>query len=131
VFGFGKKEPAEASPEASRAMETRMLEFKQLLETRSLTPANPGLGGFNPLAGSPLAAPPAAMSGGLDGFNSDTARGFLSPLSPTPVSQTSLPGLPTVAPNFSLPSWQTTPPAPEPPRMTLPPPTFNVPQRKF
>jgi hypothetical protein len=131
VFGFGKKEPAESAQEKSRAMETRIQEFKQLLETRSLTPSSPGLAGYNPLVSSPLTAPPAVPSAGLDGFNSDTARGFSSLLSPSPVSQTTLSGLPTAAANIGSPSWQTTLPAPEQPRMTLPAPAFNIPQRKF
>jgi hypothetical protein len=131
ILGFGNKEPTEAALEKSRATEMRMQEFKQLLETRSLTPANPGAGGFNPLISSPLTAPSAVTSAGLDGFNSDTARGFSSSLSPSPVPQTSLPGLPTAGANSGSPSWQPTLPAPESARMTLPPPTFNIPQRKF
>ena len=131
LFGFGKTDATGPTPEQTRAMEARMVEFKQLLVGRSLTPADSGAGGFKPLIGSPLAAPPAVASAGLDGFNGDHTRGGLSPLSPNPVSQASLPGLPTAAANFGSPSWQMTPPVPETPQVTLPPPTFNIPKRKF
>jgi len=131
LFGFGKAD-AGPTPEQTSAVEARMVEFKQLLDGRSLTPADSGAGGFNPLIGSPLAAPPTGASAGLNGFNGDNTRGGLSPLSPNPVSQTSFPGLPTAAANFgSPPSWQMTPPVPETPQVTLPPPTFNIPKRKF
>lgn len=130
IFGFGQTGPAGPPPEKNPAMEARMAEFKQLLEGRSLTPADSGAGGFNALIGSPLAPPPAGAAAGLDGFNGNNTRGGLSPLSPNPVSQASLPGLPTAA-AFGSPSWQITPPVPETPQVTLPPPTFNIPKRKF
>ena len=127
LFGFGKAEPA---PEKSRAMEARMQEFRQLLETRSLTTANPGVGTLNPLSSSSLAAPLTGPSTGIAVPGSDNGRGALTPLAPGSVSQTSLPGLASPPASFGSPSWQT-PPAPETPQMTLPPPTFNIPKRKF
>jgi len=129
IFGFGKTGSADPAPEKNLAMEARMQEFKQLLEGRALTPAGSGAGGFAPLTG--LASPPAVASAGLGGFYGDNTRGGLSPLSPNPVSQLALPGLPAATANFGSPSWQMTPPVPETPQVTLPPPTFNIPKRKF
>lgn len=131
LFGFGKTDSTGPTPEKSRAMETRMQEFKQLLETGSLTSPNPGASKYNPLIGSPVTAPSSVAPAGFDVFSSAGARGALSPLSPSPNSLAPLSGLPTAAANPGLPGWQTPLPAPQTPRMTLPPPTFNIPQRKF
>jgi hypothetical protein len=131
IFGFGKNVPAEAATDKLSAVEARMQEFKQLLETHSVTAGNPGGRGYNPLIGSPLSPPPAAGFAGLDGLNNDSSRGVFKPLSSSPASQNLLPGLPTAAANFDVPSWQNKLSLPETPRMTLPPPTFNIPQRKF
>lgn len=132
IFGFGGTQPAEMSPEKSRAMEMRMQEFKQLLHTRDLAPVDPLGGGLvDPLSSSPLSAPPATLPPGLDGLHNDNTRSVSKPPSPGPSLQSSLPELPTAAGSLNSPSWEKTIPATEPPRMTLPAPTFNVPQRKF
>ncbi|MCU0783150.1 MAG: hypothetical protein MUF81_03710 [Verrucomicrobia bacterium] len=122
LFGFGNADPTGPASEQSRTKETRMQEFKQLLETRSLTPPNPGAGKYNPLSSSPATSPSTVSPPGFDVFSSTGARGALSPLPP---------GLNSLAPLSGLPSWQTPLPTPQTPRMTLPPPKFNIPQRKF
>jgi hypothetical protein len=124
IFGLGKSEASETATEKIRPMEARMNEFKQLLETRSLSPPNTAAGGFNSLIGSAGAAPPTM---GMEGLR----NGGLSGQGASPNTPAATFGSQSAAPGLGSASWQTTVSAPAPARLPLPAPTFNIPQRKF
>jgi hypothetical protein len=123
-FGFGKTESPNNAQEAARAHQARMEEFKQFLDTRSLS--SPTLA-----PGSPLAPPPSAQFGGLGAFSDKGQPGALSPALSSSSPLSPLPSLPSLPTSPGLPTWQSPPPAPPPPHVTLPQSTFSLPQRKF
>jgi len=126
-FGFGNSETFERT----HAQETRMEEFKQLLQSHTLpSSAATGPDLFNGLT---VSTPPGTVPGGLNDFSVSTPQ----PASVNPIPNTvGLPqrplGLPDVTANPGFSSLTSVPLALEPlPRATLPPVTFSPPKRSF
>lgn len=122
LFGFGKIAAPAPGSEQALAREARMQKFKELLEPHSTAMFDSGAPAFTPPA-LPSLTPPADF-----GASPGVAKRS-SPISPPPSS--SAPGLVPTSANPALPSWQTQPPEPKAPALKLPPPGFNIPQRKF
>jgi hypothetical protein len=110
-LGFGNVEAADAM----RAEKTRLQNFKQLLDAGPLAPPiNPGNSSV------PTASPGLSPARRFDSLPGTSSRGsFGSPPSTIPGAPLGLPG-----------SHQNLTPPP-PPRQALPPPTFELPKRKF
>jgi hypothetical protein len=109
-FGFANVE----SPATTRARETRLQDFRELLSppvTRGAA-VNP----FN----SAATAPPGVTPFGMDSLPGATPRGSLP---------TTTVGAPLAFPGSAANRQNLTPPPP--PRMPLPPPAFELPKRKF
>lgn len=128
AFGFGRSEPIEPGSDRSRSVEARNQEFKKLLETGSSPPVHQDAGALNSFISPPFSTPSLLKSGNLGTL---PGAGVSSTLPPNPTSLSPSPILPSVAVSPALPAWQTTPAPVEQPRKVLPPPTFQIPQRKF
>ena len=130
IFGIGKNEATAVETGELTLRETRMQEFKQLLENRSLAMPQPSVGSPNWNAAATL-APTGFASSGLHGANSGGTQVELKPLPSGAGLQKSLLGTPTAAFSAPAPSWQITPLVPEQPSVKNSQPTFSVPKRKF
>jgi len=107
-FGFANFEP----PDVTRARETRLQIYRELLNSGPLTPTV----AVNPLNNSPAAAPGFSPARGLDSLPGETPRVSL------PTTTVGAPqGFPSPGNNHSL-----VPPAPP---LTLPAPKFELPKR--
>ncbi len=115
ILGFGKADSLEKPLVRSAAQEASMLEFRQLLESRS--PTTPPV----TLPSAPVI--PAPFSLGNPGQSLGGARSIVSsPLTPPVAIGVAMPGLSSVSA-----------PMPEPPRRVNPSPAtaFEIPRRKF
>lgn len=128
AFGFGRSERIEPKSDRSRSIEARNQEFKKLLEMGSSSPLNQDAGAINSLISPPFSTPSLLKSRNLGTL---PGAGLSSTLPPNPTSLSPSPVMPSVAVSPALPAWQTTPAPVEQPRKVLPPPTFQIPQRKF
>ena len=107
-FGFGNFE----SPDVTRARETRLQIYRELLNSGPLTPPVAA----NPLNNAPAATPGFSPARGLDSLPGETPRGSL------PTTTVGAPqGFPSPGNNQSL--------VPPPPPLTLPAPKFELPKR--
>lgn len=110
-FGFANVEP----PATTRARETRLQDFRELLSPLPTSRDGAAVPPFN----SPPAAPHGfTPSGGLDSLPGATSRGSLP---------TTTVGAPLAFPGSAGNRQSLTPP----PRMPLPPTAFELPKRKF
>jgi len=107
-FGFANFEP----PDVTRARETRLQIYRELLNSGPLTPPV----AVNPLNNAPAATPGFSPARGLDSLPGETPRGSL-PTPPVGAPQ----GFPSPVNNQSL--------VPPPPPLTLPAPKFELPKR--
>ncbi len=115
-FGVGNFEP----PDVTRARETRLQIYRELLNSGPLTP--PALAGpaVNPLNSTPAATPGFSPARGLDS------------LPPGVIPRDSLPTTTVGAPlGFPVAPGNNQGLAPAPPPRTPPAPTFELPKRKF
>jgi hypothetical protein len=107
------------SPEIARARETRLQNYRQLLDSGALSPPVPTSPTLNLFKNAPAAAHDLAPSQGLDAFPGMSPR-ISWPTTPA-VAPPGFPG--SLGNNQSL--------APPPPRTLPPAATFEIPKRKF
>lgn len=114
-FGFANLE----TPEVKRARETRLQNYRQLLESGTVSSPGSTSPGANPVRNAPTVVQGLTPTHGLDSLPGVTPRSSL------PATTVGAPlGFPGAGNSQSL-----TPPSPV--RIPLPPPVFEIPKRKF